>query len=57
MFPFSATPEGRIRAMIDAIRKRRALAQMAGDTESFEEYVGDESALDRLIKARMGRGF
>ena len=57
MFPFSATPEGRIRAMIDAIRRQRALAQAAGSTEGFEQIIQDESALDRLIKARMGRGF
>lgn len=56
VFPFSSTPEGRIRAMIEAVRRKRALMQISGDTGSFENYVGDESALDRLIRAKMGGG-
>lgn len=56
VFPFSSTPEGRIRAMIEAMRRKKALMQIAGETGSFENYVGDESALDRLIRAKMGGG-
>lgn len=54
VFPFSATKEGGIRAMIEALRKKRALQQIMGQQGTFEEYVGDESALDRLIRAKMG---
>ena len=42
--------------MIEAARRNRALMQMGADTEQFENYITDESALDRLIKARLGAG-
>ena len=54
VFPFSSTPEGRIRAMVEAVRRNKALAQIAGSTESFENYINDDSALQRLIASRLG---